>query len=292
MNPDELANNIDTIVGAADARYTNAIARVQKDLYNQLSVILKDLELDPDGYIKQNSANRKVMSKAEAKIQEVFSSSLYTAAVSNYVSTVPKVDVQNVKYFKSIDTTFSPKRQFLTNLQNETIATVERYVLRDGLQSQVVQPLIQILNQNINSGGQFSGFLQQVRDYVVGNDQVEGRALSYSRTYLRDSLFTYSRTYQQSVTNDLGLEWYLYQGGATDKSRDFCLERKGNFYHQKEVEDWADLQWKGKKQGTTSSSIFLFAGGWNCADSLIPVSIMIVPQIVIDRNKQSGNYNP
>jgi hypothetical protein len=43
MNPDELATNIDTIVGAADARYTNAIARVQKDLYNQLSVILKDV---------------------------------------------------------------------------------------------------------------------------------------------------------------------------------------------------------------------------------------------------------
>jgi hypothetical protein len=288
MNPDELATNIDTIVGAADARYTNAIARVQKDLYNQLSVILKDLELDPDGYIKQNSANRKVMSKAEAKIQEVFSSSLYTAAVSNYVSTVPKVDVQNVKYFKSIDTTFSPKRQFLTNLQNETIATVERYVLRDGLQSQVVQPLIQILNQNINSGGQFSGFLQQVRDYVVGNDQVEGRALSYSRTYLRDSLFTYARTYQQSVTNDLGLQWYLYSGGLMDKSREFCVHRSGNYYHHQEVESWASESWQGKKQGTTESSIFLFAGGWNCSHEIITVSSLIVPPSDLERIKKAG----
>jgi hypothetical protein len=228
------------------------------------------------------------MSKAEAKIQEVFSSSLYTAAVSNYVSTVPKVDVQNVKYFKSIDTTFSPKRQFLTNLQNETIATVERYVLRDGLQSQVVQPLIQILNQNINSGGQFSGFLQQVRDYVVGNDQVEGRALSYSRTYLRDSLFTYARTYQQSVTNDLGLQWYLYSGGLMDKSREFCVHRSGNYYHHQEVESWASESWQGKKQGTTESSIFLFAGGWNCSHEIIPVSSLIVPPSDLERIKKAG----
>lgn len=288
MNPDELASAIDALIQGADTRYTNAIIRVQKDLYNQLSVILKDLELDGEGYIKQTGANRKVMSAAEAKIKEVFSSALYTTAVSNYVHTIPKVDVQNVKYFKGVDSSFSPKRQFLTNLQNETIVTIEQMVLRDGLQSQVVQPLVQILNQNINSGGQFSGFLQQVRDYVVGNNQVDGRALSYSRTFLRDALFTYSRTYQQAVTDDLGLEWYLYSGGVMDKTRDFCMERSGNYYHHSEIESWASESWQGKKAGTTESSIFLFAGGWNCSHSIIPVSHLIVPSSDLARIKKAG----
>lgn len=286
MSAQELANVIDDLVGAADTRYTNSIGRIQKDLYNQLGVILKDLELDSDGYIKQNAANRRVMSTAEAKIHDVFSSSLYTTAVSNYVQVVPKVDVQNVKYFKAISESFPPQRQFLKNLQNEAIATIEKYVLQDGLQSQVVSPLVQILNQNINSGGQFSGFLQQVRDYVVGNNQVDGRALSYSRTYLRDSLFTYSRTYQQSVTNDLGLEWYLYSGGVMDKTRPFCTDRSGNYYHHSEIESWASESWAGKKQGTTESSIFLFAGGWNCGHSIIPVSEIIVPEEILARIKK------
>jgi hypothetical protein len=288
MSAQELADIIDDLVGSADTRYTNAIGRIQKDLYNQLSIILKDLELDSDGYIKQNSVNRKVMSAAEAKIQEVFSSTLYTTAVSNYVQVVPKIDMQNVKYFKTIDVTFSPKRQFLKNLQNEAIATIEKYVMQDGLQSQVISPLVQILNQNINSGGQFSGFLQQVRDYVVGNNQVDGRALSYSRTYLRDSLFTYSRTYHQSITNDLGLEWYFYSGGVIDKSREFCVNRSGNYYHHEEVESWANESWQGKKQGTTESSIFLFAGGWNCGHSIIPVSTLIVPPSDLARIKKAG----
>lgn len=288
MNPDELASVIDALIQGTDTRYSNTIGRLQKDLYNQLSVILKDLELDNEGYIKQNAENRKIMSGAESKIQEVFSSALYTTAVSNYVQTIPKLDVQNVRYFKGVDSSFSPKRQFLTNLQNETIVTIEKYVLRDGLQSQVVQPLIQILNQNINSGGQFSGFLQQVRDYVVGNTQVDGRALSYSRTFLRDALFTYSRTYQQAVTDDLGLEWYLYSGGVMDKTRDFCLERSGNYYHHSEIESWASESWAGKKSGTTESSIFLFAGGWNCSHSIIPVSHLIVPPSDLARIKKAG----
>lgn len=288
MNPEELASVIDRLVMSADTRYTSSVARIQKDLYNQLSVTLKDLELDDDGYVRQNAFNRKVMGRAEAKIQEVFSSPLYTTAVANYVQAVPKVDIQNVKYFKAIDPGFSPKRQFLANLQTETIATIEKYVLQDGLQSQVIQPLIQILNQNINSGGQFSGFLQQVRDYVVGTESVEGRALSYSRTYLRDSLFTYTRTYQQSVTNDLGLEWYVYAGGLMDKSRNFCVHRSGNYYHHSEVESWASETWQGKKSGTTESSIFLFAGGWNCSHEIIPVSNLIVPPSDLVRIKKAG----
>ena len=283
MDPLELAQVIDTLILNADARYVSAIGRVQKDLYNQLTAILKDLELDPEGYIKQNASNRGILRAADQKINEVFSSTLYTTAVSNYVSVVPKIDLQNVKYFKSIDSAFAPNRQFLKSLQNDTIATVEKYVLQDGLQSQVISPLSQILNQNVNSGGQFSGFLEQVRTYVLGNDQVEGRAMSYTRTYLRDTLFTYSRTFQQSITNDLGLEYYIYSGGVMDKTRPFCLERAGKFYSHKEIESWALEEWAGKKQGTTESSIFLFAGGWNCGHQIIPVSKIIVPQEVIDR---------
>lgn len=283
MNPEELAQEIERLILAADSRYVSAIGRVQKDLHNQLTGILKELELDQDGYIKQNAGNRKILTTADNKINEVFTSSIYTTAVNNYVNVIPKVDIQNVKYFTSIDEGFKPKKLFLKNLQADTIATVEKYVLQDGLQSQVINPLSQILNQNVNSGGQFAGFQQQVRDYILGNADVEGRALSYTRTYLRDTMFTYSRTYQQSITNDLGLEYYLYSGGLIDKSRPFCIHRAGKHYSHKEIESWASEEWAGKKQGTTESSIFLFAGGWNCGHSIIPVSTLVVPQEVIDR---------
>lgn len=283
MDPETLARAIDELINAADSRYVSAIGRVQRDLYNQLTVILSGLELDADGYIKQSAANRKVLTEADRKIQEVFSSSLYTTAVSNYVSVVPKVDLQNTKYFTAVDESFKPNKLFLKNLQADTIATIEKYVLQDGLQSQVINPLSQILNQNVNSGGQFSGFLEQIRTYVLGNDQVEGRAMSYTRTYLRDSLFTYARTYQQAITDDLGLEFYLYSGGVIDKTRPFCEERAGKYFSHKEIEAMASLEWAGKKQGTTESSIFLFCGGWNCGHQLIPVHESIVPQEVIDR---------
>ncbi len=288
MNPEELAQEIERLILAADSRYVSAIGRVQKDLHNQLTGILKELELDADGYIKQNAGNRKILTTADNKINEVFSSSIYTTAVNNYVNVIPKVDVQNVKYFTSINEGFKPKKLFLKNLQSDTITTIEKYILQDGLKSQVINPLSQILNQNVNSGGSFTGFQEQIKDYILGNSKVEGRALSYTRTYLMDSMFTYARTFQQAITNDLGLEFYLYSGGLIDTSRPFCIERAGKYFHHKEVESWASLQWSGKKSGTTESSIFLFAGGHVCQHEIIPVSKLIVPADVIDRAKDAG----
>lgn len=283
MSPQNLAKAIDDLIRDADAAYLIAITRVQNRLYDQVVTVLKDLELDADGYILQNSANRKVISKANDKINEVFASTAYTNAVSNYINIIPKVDASNVKYFTGISPGFKPNRLFLRSLQADTIATVEQYVLKDGLQSQVIGPLSQIMNQNVNSGGRFTGFLDQIRDYIKGTETVEGRAMRYTRTYLTDTLFTYSRTFQQSITNDLGLEYYLYSGGTIETTRPFCNDRAGKYFHRKEIESWAGLEWAGKKAGTTESSIFLFAGGWNCQHQLIPVSTLVVPKEVLER---------
>lgn len=276
MLPDELARQIEEIILGADRRFAFSMNRVQNTLYESLLVIIKNLEVDNEGYILQNAANRKLLVEAEAKISEIFASNLYQNPVENFVFTIPKIDELNQKYFTTIPR-FKENKQFLKSLQTQTIKTVERYILQDGLQSQVVDPLIQILNQNVNIGGRFSGFLQQVQDYIKGNDKVEGRALKYSRNFLKDSLFQYSRSYQESVTRDLGLDWYLYSGGLIDTSREFCIHRAGKYYQRKEIESWANLTWAGKHQNTTESSIFVFCGGYGCTHSLIPVHESIVP---------------
>lgn len=283
MSAEELAVIIEELILDADRRYAGVVIRIQRKLYDDLVAILKDLELQ-DGYIRQNTANRKIIVQASNKIQETFSAPPYANAVSNYVSLVGELTTNNVEYFSGLDKAFAPNKLYLRKLQEGVISSVNQYVMRDGLQSQVVKPLEQILVQNVNSGGRFSGFIKQVETFVQGNSEVEGRTLNYTRTFIRDTLMTYSRTYQQAVTADLGLEYYLYSGGIQDTSREFCTERVGKYFSKKEIEAWASLEWKGKKKDTTETSIFLFAGGWNCGHQIIPVSEFIVPEEVKKRN--------
>jgi hypothetical protein len=285
MSARQLAEEIETLVAEAMEASGIAIDEFQKRLYNGLLRIIKDLELDSDGYIKQTAINRRVLYDAENFIYESLPGKDLTEIVTTALKVIPGMDALNAEYFTGISKSFSPNRAFVKSLQNQTIRSIESNLLQDGLTASIRNPLVNILYQNVNSGGQFSGFLQQVRSFIAGDNEIEGRVYSYSRTFLSDALFDYSRAYQQSMTADLGLEWYSYNGGVMDKTRPFCEERVDKFYHQKEVEGWVNEEWQGKRAGTTKSSIFVYCGGYNCRHSLIPVSERIVPKEDLDRIK-------
>lgn len=283
MNPSKLAEEIERLIVEAMDSYAVGVEAIEGRVANRLTLILKNLETDSEGYILQSAANRRVLYDAENLVYEILPGREFTSLVQEAIQVIPAVDNINIRYFESVNDKFAANRAFIKNLQTSTIKNIESTILQDGLQSQVKTPLVNILNQNVNMGGQFSGMLKQTREFIEGNDEVEGRVMSYSRTFLRDSLFNYSRSYQESVTSDLGLDWYLYAGGLIDKSREFCVERAGKYFHRSEIEAWASLDWQGKKAGTTESSIFIYCGGWSCAHSLIPVHESVVPKEDLSR---------
>lgn len=288
MEPEELAAKLETLILGANKILADGILTVQDYLYNQLVKVLKDLDLDDNGYIIQSQANRKVIQQAVNTIDAKIQTSGYQSEVENYLNAIPKIDALNITYFEAISDVFKANKQFLDSLQKSTIAQLEDQLFNSGFESQIKIPLSQILNQNINSGGSFTGLLDQVKTYIKGQPGLDGRLLSYSKQITRDSLFAYSRSFQKSISSDLGLEWYAYSGGLMDKSRPFCIEHAGHYYPQKQVESWASEDWMGKNPATTESSIFIYVGGFSCGHSLIPVHISAVPQEDIQAAKDFG----
>lgn len=283
MNPAQLAVEIERIILSSTDKYASQVDELQIFIYNRLVRILKDLELDPDGYIKQTASNRNILRDAENALDELLPGEDFTLVVSKTLQSIAVLDKVNSDYFVSIADSFNENRNFVKSLQAQTIEGIETTLLQDGLTVQIKFPLTEILNRNVNSGGQFSGFLEEIRNFIRGNTELDGRLLSYSRTYLTDTLFNYSRSYQESMTADLRLDWYLYSGGLTDTSREFCVDRAGKYFHRKEIEQWPSLSWQGKRRGTTKSSIFTFLAGHNCRHSLVPVSTTIVPKEDLER---------
>jgi hypothetical protein len=295
MTPEELAAEIERLIVANNVRFSATMGKIQSSLHNKIIGILKGLELDADGYIKQSSANRKILREAQNAFDEIIQNGPYQNSVETHLRVIPKIDALNGRYFKSISDVFSPNKNFFKDLQKQVIRDVNANLLNEGLIAQVKNPLNSILNQNVNLGGSFSGFQDQLRNFITGNGS-DGRLLRYTTTYTADTLFNYSRSWQEAVTADLRLEFYLYSGGLTASgkgsggSRDFCIERTGKFFHRKEIELMASLSWQGKNPLTTKSSIFTFAGGFNCKHSIIPVSVLIVPKDVIERAVAAGYY--
>ena len=107
--------------------------------------------------------------------------------------------------------------------------------------------------------------------------QISGDSFGVASTVIDTGLSIVGRERINDVAVDLGLTWYRYIGGVIRTSRDFCIERDGGYYHQEEIEEWADEDWDGKIDGTDAETIFSYCGGYNCRHDLIPVHESSVP---------------
>ena len=290
MTPNDLSNRVGSITDKAVERLSAAVTKTQKMLFDDVSALLSKLELDSDGLVKQNAANRKVLTKLDGVFNKSIRESGYYESLDDYTDNIIRLTSANDQYFNFILDSFTVDAHYIKSLQKQSIAEIEGLLANDGLTVALKDPLKQILNTNVNTGASFSDMLTQVRGFIQGTPDAEGKLLRYSKQITRDSLFNYSSSLQESVSQSAGLQFYYYQGHLMTDSRPFCIERKGKYYHKNEVESWASMDWQGKRTGTTSSTIFIYRGGYNCLHQIIPVSEAVVPKEVIERAKDKGFY--
>lgn len=284
MTPSDLSERIESITSRAEANLTKAVTKAQKELFEDIQTTLSKLELDEEGMIKQSVANRKILQKADRVFDKAMKGSGYYESLQQYTGAIGALTDANSAYFNFILDTFTPDAFYLKSLQKSSVETIVNLLANDGLEVQLKQPLMNILNQNVNSGASLSDMLKQVREFIQGSPDAEGKLMRYSKQISSDTLFNFSRSMQESISQNAGLDYYLYAGGIMDTTREFCSKRAGNYYHRKEIEAWPKLNWAGKRAGTTKSSIYVYLAGYNCKHSLIPVSEAIVPKSVIERN--------
>ncbi|TXH49129.1 MAG: hypothetical protein E6Q97_23255 [Desulfurellales bacterium] len=283
MSPDKLSIKIDDIVSSFETRFAKQVGKTQGAVFDQIQVLLNRLELNADGTIKQNQANRKILARADEALERALKQSGYYASLDATASSIGALTGVNSAYFKTLVDGFKPSAQYIKTLQSQTITQLEDMLANDGLETVLKAPIRNILNQNINTGASYNDLLKQLRTFITGNEDVEGKLMRYSKQITTDSLFNYSRAFQESVSQKTGLEWVQYVGGAVKDSRNFCLSRMGGYYKKEDVEKWAKQNWAGKREGTTASTIFIYAGGYNCRHQIIYVSEAAVPKV----NKQS-----
>jgi hypothetical protein len=287
----EVAEKIATISDAAATKFTNGTTKTERSIYNKILAILKDLDLNADGTIKTTQANVKILRKVRANMLSIILTDEYKKNVDNYLGTFEDIKGVNDAYFQSLGTSFNANKIIYEEILSQTVNQTKKSLLDAGINQFVIDPVDKLLTQNVTSGGLFSDMVETMRVTILGDPERLGGLQRYASQITRDSLNQYARNYQQSVTSDIGFEWFFYSGQLVSDSRSYCVEREGKYFHKNEVMDSVSGQWSGKIPGTNSSTIFTYAGGYNCGHSYLPVTISQVPQSAIDRNIASGNYN-
>jgi len=289
--PKDVAIQIEAIIEEANLLFSQVVEKAQNSIYNLAVSKLRELDVDPDGYVRQTASNRKIIRAVNKAFDEGLAKSGYYEGLNKFVGTMKALDAVNAGYFEGIGlSAFNADSTLISSLQKQTITTVEGLLMNDGLEVQIKEPLYNMMLQNVNTGGSYSGMVDQMRNYVKGTSEADGKLLRYTKQITQDVLNNYSRSYQAAIGSKLGLEFFQYVGGLMPESREFCRDRAGDFFHYKEIESWASLDWYGKRMDTTESSIFIYAGGYNCRHIVMPVSTYVVPKAAIQRAVDMGFY--
>lgn len=283
---DSMQNSIDSL--------EKSIPSIDKAIFDELTIELSKLET-VNGNIKTSVNNLKQIQKVKNKLNAIILNDDYKQDVNTYLNSFDDTKGLIDNYFSTIVSDFNGKGELFKAILNNSVSITAESLLGAGISNDIINPISDYLSKSVTSGSNLTELIQDLKVKIIGDKDNLGYLMKNVKQIATDSLNQYSANYIKTVSDDLGLKWYKYQGGRKTSSRCFCLERVDKYFHITEVEYWGETPslWNicktkmhkggGMIAGTNKTTIFTYRGGWQCNHQIIPVSEKIVPKKDLDR---------
>jgi hypothetical protein len=291
MDTRKVVDDIDGIVND----YANSLEPLQRKLYKRVSISLKELDIDDDGNIKRTAKNLRIINDVKGELDNVVNDPKYIDQVSNIRGAMDDVNELQNNYFNKISDVAIPAP--IKVMTDQAFDQVVDSLAGSGINENVLSGALDIVNTSISEGGDFFKMSNQLKDYIIGSKDVDGKLVSYSKQIVSDTIHGVSRNYNSIMTDKLGLQWYRYIGSLMDTSRPFCKAMvKKQWIHDSELAkcakgdiDGMKVSTKGMMKGTNGDNIVSRCGGFNCTHQLVPVPDTLVPSGIRKRFEKSDN---
>lgn len=279
-------------------KFMASVPDVQNQVQNQLIEMAATLKIK-GGKLQPSVANLKAINGIIKTLQKFIMTPEYKENVRALLKAYDKIGAIQNSYFKTLDSSFS-QPELLAEIKKQTVNSTVDQLLGAGISANLINPIKDILTKNVTSGALFSDLKQQMTDYISTNSTGIGALERYVNQVVTDSLNQYSAQYTQAVTNDLGLNWFMYVGSNIETTRDFCEHLTAKKYvHKSEIPEiisgnidgyQVELNPKtglpnGMVNGTTQYNFPIYRGGYNCGHQLIPISELAVPNSIKSKFK-------
>lgn len=309
----ELKKIIDTMDEASDG-FAKIADKQQKKMYDEILLLVKNLDTTPDGKIKQSIANLKQLTQIKAKLSKLAKDDEWAAGVGKFLQYFTLIQGEQMQYFTKAfaENTLTEQAKKKHDLMKQVAVqnTIEG-LIGTGLQTNVTDPINNFLLRAVTSGAKFADLQKELHDHLMGADGGKGAFARYAGTYATTAMTQFTGQNNKLLTDNLGVEWFMYVGSNKETTREFCEQLTKKMYiHKSEIPDILkgkidDYQCAiypktglpyGMIDGTNEDNFQCNCGGWNCRHQLVPVDEMVVPASIRarikNRQKQDNLLNP
>ena len=285
QTPDEIIKELLDTIDSSIEKITDKADAQQKSILKEVELLIKDLSLDENGNIKSTLGNLKLINKINIKLEKVILTPEYKKSVADFAKSFGEVeDLQN-RYYRDVFNEFEvPKTS--EELKKIAVETTIKDLTEAGLDTNVSSAISDLISSNIKGKQSYDSLRTQLKDFILGTKEKNGRLLSYVNQITSDSLNTYSAEYDKIITDVIQPQWFKYVGSIILDTRPFCqavVDKK--WVHKSELGALSRGEVEGKKvstQGfkpnTDKENILINRGGWNCRHKFVAVSEEVVPE--------------
>lgn len=299
MTRDEIISSINDTVDEAIATMSESIPKTQRKVLEEVEQLVRDLDYSGKN-IKVNVKNLRVIGAITNKLRRIIMDADYKENVVKYMRAFGEITTLQNAYLKQTTSDFKVA-PVLAEIKDQSIQSTIQGLTEQGLTSNVIDSIQDVLRTNITSGGTYNQITEELRNTIVGKNGSVGIIERYLSTYTTDAISQYSRNYLQTATDGLGMNWFSYSGSNKETSRCFCLAMtKKRYFHRTEIPDlldgnfkeWQDMDCKmydrtglpeGMIAGTNVANFLTNLGGYNCTHRALPIPARLVPEDVKGR---------
>jgi len=303
----ELIKTIDDAING----FNDSLPKIQKEILADVLDQIKKFDTR-DKRITNTVKNIRLLNTIKNRLKKIILTDSYKQEVKDFLKVFTDVSTFQNAYFKEAEKSFKPPT-IVKEIKAQTIEDTINRLTEAGIGVNVSDKIAELLKQNVTTGVKYSDLAAQLREYILTTEN-PGVLERYVKQIATDSVNQYSRQYMNTISGDLGYEWYRYQGKDILTTRHFCdamTDRK--FFHVSEVPDLLkakDLYYSddetgeqkkvpiyektglphGMIPGTNAENFFIRAGGYSCGHSIFAVIERLVPKDVQDRVKATSAY--
>lgn len=266
MTPDKLDKIKRDFINNSLTDFDAALKQFQKELLKFIqSEFLPQMK---DGKLTYTAANFRDANIFTAKIdkflqdlapafKEIAVKMLESAQYSaDYFSAAAKVKATTA----DIDTKLAVLSQRI-GIDYKTNKVIEgSYIYRLSKMDAIRNQIADYITNSIANNADWKSFQQGMKDIIVGNKNVDGSLVRYSKQYIHDTARQASQTIDNAFADKFGLVYFLYFGDEIETTRPFCRSRFGKVFHKDDVKNWPD----DLPYFQPNYNFFIDRGGYNC----------------------------
>lgn len=220
-----------------------------------LKVIIQEFvdKLDRNGdVILNNSKNLKLIAAID-KVYQKFMGQVGGGIAKRIADGSSRIMAFNADYYsqyKKTEDAYKNSTAAVEKIINDRLGIGDKVNLVEGgyMDSLLKDPTAKNAIKNLSykeviKGAGFKGFKKGLEKLIVGDEEKYGAFRQHYRNYAYDSFVQVDRDQSMLLAKDLDLQYFIYEGGLIDSSREFCIKRAGEVFSIKEAELWENDPW-------------------------------------------------